>query len=450
MLKSHLHLLQNTLKKHNLILHDARILIAISGGPDSVYLAFLLYTLGFDISLAHVNYGLRNLDSQKEEDLVRAYSDKWKVPIYIHKENPKNRMLDSGESLQQIARKIRYSFFDSLIEAHKFDYCALAHHADDQVESILMSLIKGNSSRVIHGMPIKRGPYIRPLIDFHKENILQGLEASNLDFGLDVSNESSVYLRNKIRNQVLPLLEELNPSIRKQLLNRNALYQLQKERIEEDLASLAATQTEELPDGSKSFQWDMLDKTHSATRIQTLMTYVLEQWGWHGNDLWNAVSLIDSMPGKIIEGELGTIYRERSGILYLPLSSQIDKQAVVIITHLEAEKEFTCKGWHLQMDLVEAADFSEENAYFLAYDKLRFPLKFRSPALGDKMTPLGMSNQKKLSDIMIDNKWEKRIKEQALLIEDNEKIVALLGFRISDKVKLGPDDQKILKLSFHR
>lgn len=450
MLKSHLNLLQNTLKKHNLILHDARILIAISGGPDSVYLAFLLYTLGFDISLAHVNYGLRNLDSQNEEDLVKAYSDRWKVPIYVHKENPKNRMLDSGESLQQIARKIRYSFFDDLIKAHKFDFCALAHHADDQIESILMSLIKGNSSRVIHGMPIQRGPYIRPLIDFHKAQILQGLEASNLDFGHDISNESNVYLRNKIRNQVLPLLEELNPAIRKQLLNRNALYKLQKEWIEEDLASLVASQIEELPDGSKSFTWDTGDKSYAVPHVQTLLTYVLEQWGWHGNDLWNAVSLIHTIPGKIITGELGTIYRERSGVLFLPLSAQKSEQEEVVIPYWEQAKGFRCKGWQIQLDLVETADFSEKNAYFLAYDKLSFPLTLRSPKLGDKMTPLGMHNQKKLSDIMIDNKWEKRIKEQALLIEDKEKIVALLGFRISDKVKLDPEDQKILKLSFHR
>jgi len=450
MLKSHLKVLKNTITKYNLIPADARILLAISGGPDSVYLAFLLYTLDFDISLAHVNYRLRNLDSQKEEDLVKDYADRWKVPMYIKRENPKDRMLDSGESLQQTARKIRYDFFDELIRIHKFDVCALAHHADDQIESILMSLIKGNSSRIIHGMPIRRGPYIRPLIDFSKKEILQGLKESKLIYGHDVSNDSNDYLRNKIRNQVLPLLEKINPAIRKQLHVREELYKQQKQTLDEELALIYQAQTEIFADGSKALKWSNLTKTYSITRIRSLLTYTLETWGWHGNDLWNAVDLMDKMPGKIVTGKAGIVYRERAGILYVPHAAKEVKREEVVLDNLDSSKSFECNGWKVKLSFVIEADFEAKQTYFLAYDKLTFPLRFRSPRLGDKMTPLGMKNQKKLSDIMIDSKWEQRNKEQAVLLEDPEKIVALLGFRISDKVKISAKDQKILKLSFHR
>lgn len=450
MLKTHLELLQKTISDYNLIPQNAKILVAISGGPDSVYLAFLLYTLGFEISLAHVNYGLRNLDSQNDEAKVQAYAKLWKVPIYIHRENPKSRMLDSGQSLQQIARKIRYDFFERLIQEHKYDKCALAHHADDQVESILLSLIKGNGDRVLHGIPIQRGPFVRPLIRFSKEEILKGLEAQNLSFGHDISNDGNEYTRNKIRNQVLPLIEKINPSIKRQLLFKEDLYRKQKHVLDEELEEICKSGVKHFEDGSKSFSWNRLNPAPSREKLKQILIFVLNKWMWHGNDLWNAVALLDSESGKRVEGAAGTIYREREGIYVKPKGISAQKAEELRISASSLPATFEINGWAIQVSISDSANFDDPHTYYLDANKLSFPLLLRSIMTGDKMQPLGMKNQKKLSDIMIDGKWSQREKESGTVLTDGKQILALLDFRVSECVKVSAESSRLLKVKFGR
>lgn len=450
MLQNHLNLLEKTIETHDLIPPGAKILVAISGGPDSVYMAFLLYTLGFKISLAHVNYGLRNLDSENDEALVKSYSKRWKVPIYIHKENPNSRMLDFGESLQQSARFIRYQFFEGLIKSQSYDNCALAHHADDQAESILISLIKGNSDRVLHGMPIKRGPFIRPLIDFRKKDILAGLEEAGLNFGHDISNDGNDYLRNKIRNQVIPLLSELNPSITQQLLDRERLYQAQKDQLDAEMEALYLQMLDEYPDGTKTLYWELPGEPLSSEKLTHLLTYAFRKWGWHGNDLWNAVDLLDKMPGRMTKGALGNIYKERMGISFIPDTKEPQSWEATLKEVPQTKLRLNSGAWLLDIEQVKQAHFGDPSVFYLDIDSLSFPLRLRKPQQGERMKPLGMDRRKKLSDIMIDAKWSHYDKQVALILEDQNRIVALVGFRISESVKLSPQSTNILKVSFTR
>ena len=435
--------LLDSLDAYEIYPHNSSILVGISGGPDSVYLAYLLHTLDFRISLAHVNYGLRNKDSEYEEELVRNYADKWNARIYVHKENPKTRMLDSGESLQQIARQIRYDFYEECMNFGPHSHCLLAHHQDDQIESILLSFIKGNNSRVLHGMPKKRGKYIRPILDFTKEEILEGLKEAGLEYSLDISNDSNDYMRNKIRNQLIPLLEEINPAIKTQILHKEELYKEQKRALSQQLYELSMHRVHMQPKGMKYIDLSGLEETEGLMRA--FVTSLLEGYGLHGYLLWQAVDLLNSPSGKFVEYEHGRIYRERGGLSKINHSHPSDRE----ISEGEAEFcVFEYEGFVFELSTVSEADFSKENTYYLNKDKLRFPLRFRHPKEGEKMKPLGMRQSKKLSDIMIDEKWTQIAKKVATLIEDQEKICALVNFRISEEIKLKKDTKNILQISF--
>jgi len=439
----HQEILLSCLQKHHPIPENGQILVGISGGPDSVYLAFLLYTAGFKISLAHVNYGLRNLDSVKEEALIEAYAKEWKVPIYIKRENPKDRMLDSKDSLQQIAREIRYSFFEELMLDHKIEHCAIAHHADDQAESILMSLIKGNADRVIHSIPISRDKYVRPMIELSRADIMEGLKEAELSFSHDISNDSNDYLRNQMRNQVLPLLESINPSIRSQLLRKEELYQEQKK-------SLDQYASEHLAKGMISpthFSWQEIEKDLSPEQLDQLLILLLKKWGLHGNDLWNSLALKDSLSGKMVLTSQGKIIKDRKAFI-LDKREKTERADHHRIERWQGKESFELGNWEIELEEVEETDFSKKGTYYFSLDHLRFPLSFRKVSTGDKMKPLGMQQHKKLSDIMIDAKWSQLRKEAAILMEDQEKICLLIGFRISEEIKLSNTHQRIIELRF--
>ena len=439
----HQEILLSCLQKHHPIPDKGQILVGISGGPDSVYLAFLLYTAGFKISLAHVNYGLRNLDSINEEELVKAYGKEWKVPIYIKRENPKDRMLDSKDSLQQIAREIRYSFFEELMEAHKIEHCALAHHADDQAESILMSLIKGNADRVIHAIPVSRDKYVRPMIELSRTDIMEGLKEAELEFSHDISNDSNDYLRNQMRNQVLPLLESINPSIRTQLLKKEELYQQQKISLDQYASGY-------LSKGLISphqFSWEEIESDLSAEQLDQVLILLLKKWGLHGNDLWNSLALKDSLSGKMVLTSQGKVIKDRKAFILDKggKSKTVDHYRIGI---WQGKESFELGNWEIVLEEVKEADFSKEGSYYFSLDKLSFPLNFRKVSIGDKMKPLGMQQHKKLSDIMIDAKWSQPRKEAAILMEDQEKICLSIDFRISEEIKLSKPTARIIELRF--
>lgn len=443
-LKKHHTSILACLEKHHPIPKNGQILIGISGGPDSVYLAFLLYTMGYRISLAHVNYGLRNLDSIKEEELVNAYAKDWNVPIYIKRENPKDRMLDSGDSLQQIAREIRYEFFEGLMQRHDISHCAIAHHADDQVESILMSLIKGNADRVMHAIPISREQYVRPLIYLSRAEILEGLREAQLSYSHDISNDSNDYLRNQIRNQVLPLLEEINPSIRGQLLRKESLYQDQKKSLDQYAAHYLAK-------GLKSphhFSWEEIEEELSSEQLTHVLILLLNHWGLHGNDLWNSLALKDSLSGKMILTAKGKIIKDRKAFILQKGEKSDAGEKHYRIESWQGKESFQLENWEIVLEEVKEADFSKKGSYYFSLDELNFPVNFRKVSRGDKMKPLGMKQHKKLSDIMIDSKWSQPKKEQAILMEDQKKICLLIDFRISEEIKLSKTKERILELRF--
>ena len=227
------------------------------------------------------------------------------------------------------------------------------------------------------------------------------------------------------------------------MLRKEELYQEQKKSLDQYSGSYLAK-------GMVShhhFSWEEIEKELSPEQLEQVLILLLKSWGLHGNDLWNSLSLKDSLSGKMIQTTQGKIIKDRKAFI-------LDKgEQSALIDHYRIDgwqgKESIELGiWDIELEEVKEADFRKEGSYYICLDKLHFPLHFRYVSTGDNMKPLGMKQNKKLSDIMIDAKWSHPQKEQAILMEDQEKICLLINFRISEEIKLSNTHQRIIELRF--
>ncbi|MDX2246685.1 MAG: tRNA lysidine(34) synthetase TilS [Bacteroidia bacterium] len=438
--------LASTIRNCDLMAPDQEVLVAVSGGPDSVFLAWALRELGYSIGLAHVNYHLRGQDSENEESLIREYARQWNAPVFVCNAEPHEYARLHKTSLQVACRNIRYEWFEQILETQDFDCCATAHHINDQAESVLMSLIRGNSESVIRGIPVQRGPYIRPLVEISKSEILMALQENGLAYSLDYTNEKNDYLRNQFRNQVIPLLVEINPTVESHLQKRLLWYQQQQTFIRK---IIDADRKKMISQSEKTFRlnWGIFEKKYGAEHLPVLVAETVSGWGLHGNEIWQSVSLIESQPGKWIETTEGTLTRIRNGLLFQPQIENLPPEPPLVIEHFPEEKNLSFGGWKIVFSVQKTAVLPAfHGEHLMDIDMIRFPLRIRSWQEGDRMKPLGMKGQKKLSDIFTDNKSDPRAKAKAFVLEDQEGIIFLSEYRIADRVKITAASQQIGKI----
>lgn len=425
-----------------------RILVAVSGGGDSMACLHLLKKLGGELGVAHCNFQLRP-ESIEEEKLVRRTCEDWNIPFHFRRFDTAAYADKHKVSTQMAARELRYAFFAEVMHTHSYQRCATAHHRDDQVETILLSLLKDQESPLFKGIPVKRGPYIRPLLCLPKSEILHYLRTHQIEWLEDASNKDSYYQRNQLRLQVLPLLREINPSIDEKLLDvadrysdQYAWLQNQFEKasdwVEEKgnsrifpLASFTALGDDFPID--EFFRWWL--KKHLSLRN----SYVLE-----------VIALLDAPTGGHLETDVGTFWKDRNRLIYRPLSDP-DQSIHVFEEEMGADpKLWNWGGKSIELAIIQAESglFKDQKAgeYFLDAAAIQWPLHIRAWKEGDRMRPFGMQGQKKLSDIFVNQKIPLPEKSRTPVFEDSQQIICLSGFRIADSVKLTSRSQRILKI----
>ena len=438
---------QAHIQANQLLAPTEKVLVAISGGPDSVFLAWSLKTLGYDIGLAHVNYQLRGEDSEREEELVKEYGITWEVPCYIKRVAVREKLDNSDRSLQMLTRDIRYEFFEELLSEKSYSVCATAHHADDQLETLLMSMIKGNSFAFLSPIPVKRGPYIRPLLSLHKSDILEGLAQENLSYSIDYTNAENLYQRNRTRNLLIPEIETLNPGFRSHFLHRSNWYARQMGLLHKLLDELYNSYAEENSLQNVCNLEKMRKDSHYAEYEDVFLGYCLMKWGIHGHTFQEGLKLREALAGKQVPVNTDMrLYRIHSGILF---DKALPNEPVYLT--LESEEDLP---WERRINdffiyVIKNNTVIEEfqpNILYVDSAKVFYPLVFRSWKEGDKMVPLGMRHPKKLSDIFIDEKFSRPDKYRAVVIESAGEIIGLSGFRIADSVKVDFRTQAVLEI----
>ncbi len=436
------------IERHTLCESDHRILLAISGGPDSVFLAFALQKLKYEIALVHINYQLRGQESDQEEALVRKYAADWEVPLFVKKLETKSQVGAGKDSLQVVARRIRYDFFEKIMDEEGYHRCALAHQADDQSEQALLSLLTGNAAEVLQKIPAKRGRFIRPLLEISREEILEALQANNLAYAIDSSNLKNDYLRNQVRNIIRPVLRDFNPRADEQLRSKQQLYEKQKAFLDVLLDQwMKSCLLSEEEDSIQQIDWRPFVDSWGKEQLPLLLAHILGKWGLHGHLLWQGVDLLDSQVGKVLWVGENCLRRLRNGLSW---GKEAEKPTETI--QIKApEMQHLPKVWNwgnvqlrLSFLLSGKPQLSNRRHFYLDFDKLRFPLSLRAWREGDYMQPLGMAGHKKLSDIFVDEKYTSVQKRQAFVLEDSTKVLLLSDFRIADSVRLTERTERIL------
>ncbi len=436
--------LQKFIKKHNLVTSGDKILVAVSGGVDSVTLLYLLKKTGYDVSAAHFNFRLRGDESDDDEKFVREYCNKIGVKLYLKKFDTKAYAQKERLSIQEAARELRYDFFYKIAGEEGFTKIAVAHHADDDLETFFINLFRGSGIKGLKGMPVKRGIVIRPLLFASRDEILDYANKEGLKWREDSSNASDKYLRNKIRHWLLPVMKEIQEQGKGVFDSLNHLksdsllfeYFLEKERGK-------------FIKCNKGICHINLKDVEEAYPLEDMLYRLLENFGFNRNDTDDIVEVYRTgkTGSRFFSGDYEVLF-DRGELLIKEKSGEKNNNEYFIgETDYFIDKPFKMSVKKINPDEIGNEDLKKsENGYF-DIKKLSFPLKIRKWRKGDRFQPFGMKGSKLLSDFFTDLKLSGFQKENIWVMESNGDIIWVVGYRISDKYCVNNKTGQVLKFT---
>jgi tRNA(Ile)-lysidine synthase len=418
-------------------LKGKRILIACSGGLDSVVLSRLFKELNYDISLAHCNFSLRGKESDEDENFVILLADKLSIPIFNKKFNTKAYKIKHKLSTQVAARQLRYQWFAEVCAEHSFDYLATAHHLDDDLETFLINLSRGTGLKGLIGIPLINDKIIRPFLNFPRADILQYAKENNCPWREDSSNQTSDYLRNKLRIEVIPRLKEVDHNL------LNGFHQTQK-YLNDSMAlvndymtlikNLVVSETED------GFEIDVL-KLQDLPNTNALLYELLAPFGFTA---WDDISdLLTAQSGKQIFSESHRILKNRKSLLLVE-NNFVHNEATFTIKESDTGIDTPI---NLKIEHVDKILGYTPRIVYLDFEKLSFPLQLRKWREGDSFYPYGMKGKKKLSKFFKDEKLSLIAKEKTWVLSSGNRIVWIVGIRSDDRFKVENQTKKILKIT---
>jgi tRNA(Ile)-lysidine synthase len=421
-------------------LKGKKLLIAISGGLDSVVLTHLLFKQKFNLSLAHCNFDLREMDSNLDELFVKKLADQMNLTFFSKKFNTKQFAKKNNLSIQLAARNLRYGWFKNLLESEKLDFVLTAHHANDNIETFLINCIRGTGISGLTGIPLRNGNIIRVLLPFTRAEILQYAKENAITWREDLSNAELKYTRNKIRHQIIPLLKEINPnfltSFNKTIQNLQMTRQIVEDTVN-DLKQSIFSEEDEI----QKINIEKLKKLKDpkAYLFELLKSYEFSEW----NDINN---LMDAQSGKQIVSKSHRIIKNRDFLLLSKreLNDKKEQQYLIKDSQTGLVKE-DIKLKLIRSKFLDQNNVSEKTA-FVDWDKLTFPLLVRKWQKGDYFYSLGMVGKKKLSKFFKDQKLSLIEKEKIWLLCSGDHVVWVIGKRLDDRFKITNQTKNILKI----
>ena len=388
-------------------LKDTKLLIAISGGLDSVVLFHLLHKLNYDVSLAHCNFKLRGKESDLDEEFIKNLNQISANQIFTIIFDTEKYAKEHKLSTQIAARELRYNWFQKLITEHKFEYVLTAHHADDNLETFLIHLTRGSGLDGFTGIPKVNGNIVRPLLAFSRKEILNYAKDNDIEWREDASNASNKYIRNKIRHQVLPVLKEINPSIFDSFATTIENLQESKQIIEDRIENIASEVLEKEANFIKIDIEKIKELSNSKAYLyQLLKSYHFTEW----NDVYD---LLNAQSGKQVFSKTHRLLKDRDVLIL----SKIDLSNSIEMA-FQIEEEITEITNPIHLTFKEVIEKSTENKQTIYVDKdlLKYPLMLRKWEKGDYIYPLGMQGKKKLSKYFKDEKFSLIDKENTWLL----------------------------------
>jgi len=449
------------IKQNNLIQQNDTLLVAVSGGVDSVVLCELCNQADFHFSLAHCNFQLRGNESDRDEQFVKDLGKKYSVEALVKKFDTEKYADENKKGIQEAARDLRYDWFAELIGNKQLaigksneeqalsthdtrrvtPYLLTAHHADDNIETVLMNFCRGTGLKGLNGIPNKSGHILRPLLPFWKHELLEFAKENKLEFVEDSSNQSSKYSRNVFRNEIIPLLIKVYPEAKSNLRDNIDRFRA--------VSSLYATLVVDL---KKKLCKRKNNEIHIP--IKQLMTYqntalifeIISEYGFTEKQVTEVIKLAESESGKFIQAPNAN-YRIIKFRNWFIISSAQDTAAETVVIE-EGVRNVQCPMCNLQFSIVASCSLPpRDNIACLDANGIRYPLILRKWKEGDYFYPLGMRKKKKVSRFFIDQKLSKTQREKTWVLEMNKKIIWVVGLRIDERFKITDKTKRILRIT---
>lgn len=424
------------ISQHQLFEKNDHVLLAVSGGKDSVLMTQLFKLAGFNFSIAHCNFNLRANEAQRDEAFVKLLADDMSVPFHVVHFDTKAFAVQNRISTQMAARQLRYEWFDALREQYHYQYVAVAHHQNDAIETVLLNLVRGTGISGMHGILPKRGRLIRPLLFLSRQEIDDIVASHNFSFVEDSSNQSSKYARNKIRLNVIPYLREINPRLEETFAEnihrfaetevlvqsvvaekRNQLFIQERGDIVIDIKELAALQPQKL-----------------------LFFELLKPLNFTSSVVDEVLSSLDKQSGTSFYSNTHRLTVDRNRLVISPLVER--KQELY---YLHGEGSLKLGEERISLTLSENLNFKAyKKVAYVDANLLIFPLIVRYRQPGDRFKPLGMKSLKKLSDFFVDEKVPVPQKDKVpLLINGNGDLLWVAGMRQDERYKVRATTKKV-------
>jgi tRNA(Ile)-lysidine synthase len=411
--------------------------VAVSGGLDSMVLLHLLRVLRHPVSVVHVDHGLRGEESTADLQFVRDHCEELRIPFRGMKVDVAGPATEQGVSTQMAARTARYEVFHGLVKEGP-SKMALAHHQDDAIETLFMQMMKGMGAHGWRTIPPVSGPFIRPLMNVGREEIEAYAEEHNIQFREDPSNAERKYLRNKIRHELLPMLEGWRPGMRRSLARSVHLFREMDHLTRGHLEQVLGRDEEPLP--RRITISAILD--HGTPRLA--LHHLLRRHGFHPDRLENILLALE-------EGATGTTFQDRG------IRVTVDRDVLIIDRAGEVPPSWTIVslddppiGLPLEITRTvhESIDLSRGAAVaWLDADRLQTPLEYRPWRAGDRMRPIGMQGSKLISDILVDARVPRNEKDRVYVLVSGQEIVWLAGFRVAEGSQATEASQSVIRMA---
>lgn len=409
-----------------------KILVALSGGADSVALLRLLLDMGYACEAAHCNFHLRGDESDRDEIFVRELCRQQGVSLHIRHFQTTEEATKRHISIEMAARELRYAWFEELRKETDASVVAVAHHKDDSVETLLLNLIRGTGINGLLGIRPKNGNIVRPLLCLDRKEITEYLQEIGQPYVTDSTNLQDEYTRNKIRLNLLPLMQEINPSVKESLLSTadhlNEAALLYKKGVEEGKQKVQTT------------QGILIDTLLQEPAPETLLFEILHPLGFNGAQVKDIFASLNGQPGKIFLSKEWRAIKDRELVLIEPIRS------------LDTSATFSPDAPTLPFRLiVEEREITEDftiprnrNIVCFDADKLEQPLTVRRIRQGDSFIPFGMTGRKKVSDYLTDRKFSVARKEEQWVLCCGERIAWLIGERADNRFRIDENSSKAI------
>ena len=423
---------------HNFqFLKDKKLLLATSGGIDSMVMLHLFQQLESQIAIAHCNFQLRGIESFEDQKFIQDYADANAVPVYITQFDTTTFAEDYKLSTQVAARELRYNWFYELLETEEYDYILTAHHADDNLETFLINLSRGTGLDGLTGIPDQNENVVRPLLAFSQQEIEEYAKLNNIQWREDSSNASDKYVRNKIRHHLVPMLKELNSNFISSFQKTQNYLQEAKDMVD-DAAIMVYQQVATQEDENISFDLIKLKK------LPNYKSYLYQWLNEFGFTAWNDIyDLVESQSGKYVLSSEYRLLKDRETLILSPVDFSPEKQEYFI------DANHTVVNVPLNITFSPVADRTivSNKTIFVDSNKLQYPLLLRRWNEGDQFQPFGMDGKsKKISKFFKDEKLSLLEKENTWLLCSNNRIVWIVGHRQDERFKIENTTKDILKI----